>query len=101
MNIRQKERIFFFTHAMIILSLFTYSVCDEKVKKLKKFIWTLNNQRIHLKRKKNTLPGYLFDNYFVCQFFNNFPDPLLCVINVLDILNMVGFFLDFCHIAKY
>ena len=32
MNIRQKERIFFFTHAITILSLFTYSVCDEKVK---------------------------------------------------------------------
>ena len=31
MNIRQKE-IFFFTHAFKILSLFTYSVCDEKVK---------------------------------------------------------------------
>ena len=28
----QKERIFFFTHAITILSLFTYSVCDEKVK---------------------------------------------------------------------
>ena len=35
MNIRQKERIFFFfTHAITILSLFTYSVCDEKVKKI-------------------------------------------------------------------
>ena len=33
MNIHQKERIFFFTHAITILSLFTYSVCDEKVKK--------------------------------------------------------------------
>ena len=33
MNIYQKERIFFFTHAITILSLFTYSVCDEKVKK--------------------------------------------------------------------
>ena len=31
MTIRQKER-FFFTHAITILSLFTYSVCDEKVK---------------------------------------------------------------------
>ena len=32
MNIRQKEKFFFFTHAITILSLFTYSVCDEKVK---------------------------------------------------------------------
>ena len=32
MNICQKERIFFFTHAIKILYLFTYSVCDEKVK---------------------------------------------------------------------
>ena len=32
MNICQKERIFFFTHAITILSLVTYSVCDEKVK---------------------------------------------------------------------
>ena len=31
MNIRQRERIFF-THAITILSLFTYYVCDEKVK---------------------------------------------------------------------
>ena len=31
MNIHQKEN-FFFTHAITILSLFTYSVCDEKVK---------------------------------------------------------------------
>ena len=28
-----KGEILFFTHAIIILSLFTYSVCDEKVKK--------------------------------------------------------------------
>ena len=34
-NICQKERTFFFTHAITILSLFTYSVCDEKVKKEK------------------------------------------------------------------
>ena len=33
MNIRQKERFFLFTHAITILSLFTYSVYDEKVKK--------------------------------------------------------------------
>ena len=33
MNIRQKERIFFFTHVLTIRSLFTYSVCDEKVKR--------------------------------------------------------------------
>ena len=31
MNIHQKERIFF-THAITIRSLFTYSVCHEKVK---------------------------------------------------------------------
>ena len=36
MNLRQKERFFFFTHAIIILSLFTYSVCDEKVKRINK-----------------------------------------------------------------
>ena len=32
MNIRQKENFFFFTYAITILSLFTYSVCDERVK---------------------------------------------------------------------
>ena len=32
MKIPQKERIFIFTHAITILSLFTYSVCNEKVK---------------------------------------------------------------------
>ena len=32
MSICQKETIFFSTHAITILSLFTYSVCDEKVK---------------------------------------------------------------------
>ena len=31
-NIHQKERIFFFTHAITRLSLFTYSVCNKKVK---------------------------------------------------------------------
>ena len=31
MTINQKES-FFSTHAIIILSLFTYSICDEKVK---------------------------------------------------------------------
>ena len=34
MNIRQKDRFFFFTHAITLLSLFTYSVCHEKVKSL-------------------------------------------------------------------
>ena len=29
-----KEENFFFTHAITILSLFTYSVCDEKVKRV-------------------------------------------------------------------
>ena len=34
MNIRQKARnFFFFTHVITILSLFTYSVCDKKVKR--------------------------------------------------------------------
>ena len=32
MKICQKERHCFFTHAITILSLLTYSVCDEKVK---------------------------------------------------------------------
>ena len=32
MNIRQKEIVFNLTHAITILSLFKYSVCDEKVK---------------------------------------------------------------------
>ena len=37
MNIRQKDRIFFFfTHTITILSFFTYSVCDEKVKSTQK-----------------------------------------------------------------
>ena len=34
MNIHQKD--VFFSHAITILSLFTYSVCDEKVKIVKK-----------------------------------------------------------------
>ena len=39
MNIRQKERIFFFlTQAITTLSLFTYSVCDKKVKIYVKYI---------------------------------------------------------------
>ena len=36
-----KGENFFFTHAILILSLFTYSVCDEKVKKLQKGFTTL------------------------------------------------------------
>ena len=31
-NIKPQRICFFFTHAITILSLFTYSVCDEKVK---------------------------------------------------------------------
>ena len=34
MNIHQKETIFFFTYAITILSLFTYSVCDEKIESI-------------------------------------------------------------------
>ena len=37
MNIFQKERIFF-TLTITILSLFTYSVCDEKVKILRQAV---------------------------------------------------------------
>ena len=32
-HLSKGENFFFFTHAITILSLFTYSVCDEKVKK--------------------------------------------------------------------
>ena len=42
MDIHQKKR-FFFILAITIRSLFRYSVCDEKVKVLKKFIWILKN----------------------------------------------------------
>ena len=47
MNIHQKERIFLFPHAITILSLFTYSVCDEKVK----ILTTVSNsviQKMHV-----------------------------------------------------
>ena len=45
MNIHQKEN-FFFTHAIIILSLFTYSVCDEKVKKINDVNVAENSEKI-------------------------------------------------------
>ena len=36
-HLSKGENFFFFTHAITILSLFTYSVCDEKVKIKKRF----------------------------------------------------------------
>ena len=57
MNICQKERIFFFfTHAIIIFSLFTYSVCDEKLKKAGLGLngsSMLKNKSLKKKKKKN------------------------------------------------
>ena len=70
MNIHQKE-IFFFTHAITILCLFTYSVCDEtvkSVKNIKKIIWILKNQWLHLKWTTEELPDSVLDNYY---FFTN------------------------------
>ena len=42
-----KRRIFFFTHAITILSLFTYSVCDEKVIK-RWLIWNILCWVLHI-----------------------------------------------------
>ena len=38
-----KGKNFFFTHAIIILSLFTYSVCDEKVKTSYEWWWQFSH----------------------------------------------------------
>ena len=46
MNIRQKEN-FFFTHAITILSLFTYSVYDERVKIVTVTVHRLENTIIN------------------------------------------------------
>ena len=46
MNICQKERFFFFTHAITILSLFTYFVCDEKVKTKMKMLDVIDLDKI-------------------------------------------------------
>ena len=49
MNICQKERIFFFfTHAITILSLFTYSVCDEKVKIIRRSYMTKKSNKFSI-----------------------------------------------------
>ena len=42
------KNFFFLTHAITILSLFTYSVCDEKVKSLEKMNTNENRFEIHL-----------------------------------------------------
>ena len=48
------------------------------------------------------LPDYLFNNYCVYQFVNNFSELLLlCKINVLDLCDIGDFFFNFCYIAKY
>ena len=41
-----KRREFFFTHSITILSLFTYSVCDEKVKKKTKDMRQVGVQKL-------------------------------------------------------
>ena len=44
----------------------------KNVKKTEKIHMDLKNQEIHLKWKKDRLPDYLLDRYFVYQFVNNF-----------------------------
>ena len=44
------------------------------------------------KIKQDRLPAYLLNNYFFCQFVNNFQTLLLCKINVLDFFDMSDFF---------
>ena len=58
MNIRQKERIsFFFIHAITILSLFTYSVCDEKVKSARIFFTSSNPEFFFARIKEEFVDG--------------------------------------------
>ena len=43
-------------------------------------------------RRKDKLPHYLLNNYFVCRFVNNFLVLLLWKINFLDFYEMGDFF---------
>ena len=52
-----------------------------------------------LEVKKNTLPDYLWDDYFFLQFVNNFSTLLLCKINFLDIVG-IGDFLQIFIISR-
>ena len=51
--------------------------------------------------KKNILPDYSLNNYFICQFINTFSALLLCKINVLDFFDMGDLKKNFFDIAKY
>ena len=81
MNIRQKKRIFFFfIHAITILPLFTYSVCDKKVKRIYfKFLiskLSLNIKEhfiklILVKSKGKKLTFILRDFFYVVYFYRD------------------------------
>ena len=54
---------------------------------MNKFIWN--------EKKKNRLPNYSFNHYFVYQFFNNFSALLLLEINFLDFFDKNDYFQTF------
>ena len=56
MNIHQKERIFFFTHVIPILSLFIYSVCYETVKIRIKYFSTNEKKKLSAKKIGGKFP---------------------------------------------
>ena len=90
-----KGENFFFTHAITILSLFTYSVCDEKVKIYMDSEKSINSFEI----KKRIGHRNWRDNFF-WQFFNNCSALLLCKIYFFTSWIWL-IFSDFCYIAKY
>ena len=83
------------------LNFFLKRYSTKRKKKLKKFIWILKDQKIHLKWKKDRLTGYsnwtffalLYD--FFNLFVNNFSALLLCKINFLYIFDTGDFFQNF------
>ena len=76
MNIRQKERIFFFTYAITILSLFTYSVCDKKVKRSENYsiiftaLWMHEFLRMHEFSNEYTLVARVWWRGLVAKIFH-------------------------------
>ena len=53
-----KRTVFFFTHAITIFSLFTYSVCDERVKDISTYIYV---------RPKSIRPAYRAKSIFALE----------------------------------
>ena len=82
----------------VIAPLFFQKRYFENVKK--KFLNSYGSEKwinLFQMKKKDKLPDYLLNSYFVYQFVHNFSALLLCQINILHFLDLEDFFKFFLH----